>query len=421
MHTAGLIDITDLSRPVLSRGQEIARAQAEANPVTLSVDAILTAARAETGLDDFGAEDFVGRLQVMIEAIDEDAEIHEMRRADLLRMWSRFAKYRLRVEDLVKRHPEILQIEMRDPIIVTGLPRSGTTHLVSVLSADKRLRSLPWWEAIAPIPTDADSPTEVDLNPRWRRAQAGWELYDRLLPHMAAMHEFSTDHISEDIELQGLDFSSYLLEWLAYVPRWRDYYLSHDQTSTYAYLRKVMQVLSFLSGPKRWVIKCPQHMEQLRVLWKTFPQGTFVLTHRDPVASIQSAITATCYYDRLHRKSVNLPQRADYWIDRYKKLLTRCVEQRSALPASQSIDLYYGVWTKNPDDALDEIYKCAGLPLTQETRQLLHQYVVDHPEGAHGKVVYNLRRDFGISAAELRQEFRFYLDRFPVKAEVRLD
>jgi hypothetical protein len=123
----------------------------------------------------------------------------------------------------------------------------------------------------------------------------------------------------------------------------------------------------------------------------------------------------------LHRKSVNLPQRADYWIDRYKKLLTRCVEQRSALPASQSIDLSYDVWTQNPDGALDEIYKCAGLPLTQETRQLLHQYVVDHPEGAHGKVIYNLRRDFGISAAELRQEFRFYLDRFPAKAEVRLD
>src|SRR3546814_6451010 len=77
---------------------------------------------------------------------------------------------------------------------------------------------------------------------------------------MKIMHEFSADHISEDIELQALDFSSYLIEWLAHVPRWRDYYLSHDQSGPYAYLKKAMHVLTFLRGPNRWVIKCPQHM-----------------------------------------------------------------------------------------------------------------------------------------------------------------
>src|SRR3546814_13243527 len=83
---------------------------------------------------------------------------------------------------------------------------------------------------------------------------------------MKIMHEFSAGHISEDIELQALDFSSYLIEWLAHVPRWREYYLSHDQSGSYAYLKKAIQVLNVLRGHTRWVILCPQHMEPVPVL-----------------------------------------------------------------------------------------------------------------------------------------------------------
>src|SRR3546814_12581518 len=79
------------------------------------------------------------------------------------------------MEDIIRRHPEILDIKIDRPIIVAGLPRSGTTHLLGLLSADKRLRSLPWWEAIAPVPAPGDEPTTDDPNPRWTRAEEGWK------------------------------------------------------------------------------------------------------------------------------------------------------------------------------------------------------------------------------------------------------
>src|SRR3546814_6536599 len=89
------------------------------------------------------------------------------------------------------------------------------------------------WSSACALPITTDDP-----NPRWTRAEEGWKGQEAVLPYMKIMHEFSADHISEDIELQALDFSSYLIEWLAHVPRWRDYYLSHDQSGPYAYLKK---------------------------------------------------------------------------------------------------------------------------------------------------------------------------------------
>lgn len=414
-----VIDITDLRDPILSPAQRGALDATARIPIMFSEEAILGAARAETGLSDFGAEDFRERLAVWIQAIEEDENASSVTRANLLQMMVRYASTRLRVEDIVRRHPEILDIVIDRPIIVAGLPRSGTTHMLGLLSADTRLRSLPWWEAIAPVPAPGDEPTADDPNPRWTRADLGWQGYEAMLPHMAVMHEFSADHISEDIELQAIDFSSYLLEWLAYVPRWRDYYLSHDQAGTYAYLKKALQVLTFLRGPNRWVIKCPQHLEQLPVLYRTFPDATFVLTHRDPVGSIRSAMTMSLYAARVLRKTVDPEEPKNYWIDRYERLLRACVRDRDILPPGQTIDVYFDAWIKDPDSVLRDIYALAGLPLTDAALADLHAYLAAHDASHKGRMVYDLERDFGITADAVRSRFGFYFERFPAKPEVR--
>lgn len=415
-----LIDITDLLDPVLTPVQEEVLAGADAAPpVSFSPEDILQTARAQTGLSDFGPDDFRERLAVWCQAIEEDGNASALTRINLHQMTIRYAVTRLRIEDLVKRHPEILDIEIDRPIIVAGLPRSGTTHMLSLLSADSRLRSLPWWEAIAPVPAPDEEPTASDPNPRWTKAEVGWQIMESVLPYMAIMHEFSPDHISEDIELQAVDFSSYLIEFLAYVPRWRDHYLGHDQSGTYAYLKKGLQVLTFLRGPDRWVIKCPQHMEQLPALYKTFPDATFIITHRDPVGSIRSQLTMATYAARMFRKRVDPEEAKGYWIDRYERLLRRCVRDRDVLPPEQTIDVYFHEWIRDPDPILREIYRMADIPLTDEALAELHAYLAEHGEPKQGKIVYDLERDFGLTADEVRASFGFYFDRFPVQKEVR--
>jgi len=268
------------------------------------------------------------------------------------------------------------------------------------------------------VPAPEDAPTADDPNPRRTRSEIGWQAYKAILPYMEIMHEFSADHISEDIELQALDFSSYLLEWLAYAPRWRDYYFAHDQSGTYAYLKKAMQALTHLRGPNRWVIKCPQHMEQLPALYKTFPDATFVITHRDPVGSIRSAMTMALYAARILRRKVDPEEPKSYWVDRYERLLRACVRDRDILPAAQTLDVYFSEWIKNPDPILKDIYRKADLPLTDAALAELHAYLAAHDEGHKGKMIYNLERDFGVSADAIRSRFGFYFDRFPVKSEL---
>ena len=419
-----VFDITDLCQPVLTELQQAALAGAAQVHFDFSVEAILGAAKAQTGLADFGALDFVERLELWCLCVREDSFLSPISHAALWTMFVRYASDRLRVEDICRRHPEILDIAIDRPIIVAGPPRSGTTHLLGLLSADQRLASLPWWEAIAPVPTKEDAPSAADANPRRTRAAAGWEQQDAMMPLFKYMHEFSPDHISEDIELQALDFSSYLLEWLALVPKWRDYYLSHDQSGTYAYLKKGLQVLSFLrSGkgaqPARWVIKCPQHMEQLPALRATFPDATYVITHRDPVASIRSTLSMWLYASRILRTKSDPEEPKGYWIDRYRILLERCVRDHHLLPPEQTVDVYFHQWIKNPDAILGEIYAKAGMPLDDATLATLHKYHADHDPGVKGRVVFNLERDFGITAADIRRDFDFYFDHFPVEREVK--
>jgi len=414
-----IIDITDLHEPILTPIQQQALAGAAAYPVQFTQAAILDAARTETGLSEFGAMDFAERLEVWLQAIREDDDASDIARINLHQMCVRYASTRLRIEDMIRRHPEILNINIDRPIIVAGLPRSGTTHLLGLISADSRLRSLPWWEATAPVPIPGEAAPRGNTDPRWSRAEQGWQGYDALLPYMKLMLEFSADHISEDIELQALNFSSYLLEWLARVPRWRDYYLSHDQSGTYAYLKRGLQVLTFIHGPNRWVLKCPQHMEQLPVLKATFPDATYVITHRDPVASIQSAITMSCYAARVFRRRIDPLGYRDYWIDRYQRLLHRCVSDRNCLPEPQTLDVYFHEWTRDPDKILRDIYRRADLPLTDDTLGEMHAYLKEHEHGASGKITYHLQRDFGISAEEIRSKFDFYFRRFAVVPEVK--
>jgi hypothetical protein len=414
----GKIDITDLKQPVLTPLQQQTLAAAAAHPVPLTEGAVLDAARAETGLSDFGPDDFRVRLRLWLKCARDDPNLSAAGRAGIFMDSVRYAANRLRIEDIVRRHPEIVDIPIDRPIVIAGLPRSGTTYLQSFLASDQRLRSLPFWEAVRPVPSPQDLASVGEEDPRRTRSVAEWAQYDALLPYIKAIHEFSPDHISEDIELQAIDFGSYYLEWLVIAPEWRDHYFATDQTPTYRYLKKVLQVLTWFKGPNRWLLKCPQHMEQLVPLATVFPDATIVINHRDPVASIQSAIVALCYSARVRCKRVEPDTVANYWIDRYQRLLRNCVRDRDRLDPERVVDVYFHALMADPWPIIAEIYAKAGLPLTAAIRAAMQEFVDRSPRGKHGQLVYDLRRDFGLTPDSIRRKFAFYFERFAAKPEV---
>jgi hypothetical protein len=413
------IVISDMRDPKLSELQSATLAWGAANPVAISEVEVIDAAKALTGMDDFGPDDFRERLRIWVGSIEAETDLTQLARRGLRDDMVRYAANRLRVEDIVRRHPDILKIEIDRPVIIAGLPRSGTTYLQNFLGADDRLRSLPYWEAVRPVPATAEETGDPVTDPRHALAAEAWRQIDALLPFIKMIHPFDPDHISEDIELQAIDFSSYYLDWAVPNDIWASYYFSHDQTGTYRYLKKVVQVLTYLRGPNRWLLKCPQHMEQLRALHEVFPDATIVINHRDPVASIQSAITSIGYSSRTRVTTVKPDAIATYWIERYGKLLDRFVADRELLPAARFEDVYFHELMADPMAVVSRIYEKADLPLTDAVRRKMQTALQEHTRGKHGALDYDLRRDFQLEPEKVRARFRAYMDSFPVQVEVR--
>jgi len=416
--TADIV-IDDLIHPQLNEAQKAALAYGDATPVELSEKAVLDYARQKTGLDDFGPEDFLGRLRPVLAEWNADAGLSNLHRITLWGYISRHMVNRLLIQDYLKKHPDVRDERIERPIIVAGLPRSGTTHLVNVLAADSRLRSLPLWESYEPLPLPGEPSLPDGTDPRYQRCADAWAGMQQTVPLLAAMHPMEPDHIHEELELMGPDLASYNFEWISNVPRWRDHYYANDQTPHYEYMKTVLKILQRLRGPRRWVLKCPQHLEQLPVLRKAFPDATVAITHRDPVAVIQSAVTMIAYGQRIYRKSVDPKAILAYWADRVEHLLRACVRDRAAWPAAQSVDVLFHEFMADDMAMVERIHAKADLPMTETARQQTAQFLADHPRGKEGRVIYHLKRDFGVDPEALRARFKFYFDAFPVKAEVR--
>jgi len=411
------VRVEDLKNPVITELQKQALACAEANPVSLTPDAVLAAAQEAAGLSDFGDDDFRPRLKLWLAACDADTGMSAVSRHGIFRQAVAYATQRLYLEDFIRRHPEVEQVDIDRPLVIAGLPRSGTTYTLALLAGDPRLRSLPHWEGIRPIA----EPYIVDgKDTRHQLCEDEWAQADALMPLTKLVHEFAPDHVTEDIELQGMDFGGYYIEWTARVPAWRDFQFATDRTPWLRYMRRAMQALSFQKGPNRWVSKCPQHMEQLKEVMAALPGAFIVINHRDPVASIQSALTGMAYSARLTRKQLGLQEMADYWIDRYERLLRACVRDRDAVPDDRSYDLYFHELMADPVGQLEAIYKKADVPFDDQTRAAFAEAIAANQRGKHGQLTYDLRGDFGLEPEAVRERFAFYFERFPqVRVEVK--
>lgn len=384
--------------------------------MTLDPGELMASACAETGLDDFGSEEFVERLRVLCRAMTEEGGFNGAGIMQQHVLLLGLLKNRLLIEDLLRRHPEILAERLEPPIIICGLPRTGTTHLHNLMSADPALRSLPYWESLEPVLPDAERPEPGEPDPRLARTDMALSFLNAALPYFKRMHEMTVEHTHEEIQLLAIDFSTMLFETTAPMPTWRDAYLARDQRPSYAYLRKILQVLQWLRGGTRWVLKTPQHLEQFPALLDTFPDATFVVTHRDPVSVTASMVTMVAYTARLTRDRVDVEAMGDYWSDRLERMLRRCAEERDVLPADRTIDVRFDEFMADDLAMVARVYDLAGQPLDDRARSAMDSFMAAHPRGRHGAVAYDLA-DFGLNAEERRRALAFYSDRFEVSAE----
>jgi hypothetical protein len=409
--TPELVQLDDLAVPRFSQEAQQIRdmmaGMAAACPLT--ADALHARAITDTGLDDFGPDDYRERLDVYLAALHDIDSMHGPGIVNFFGQLSQWLKNRLLLTDLLTRHPEINDIELLPPVVIAGLPRTGTTHLHNVLGAAPTFRTLPYWESFEPFPVASEVGMQPD--PRAARMEIAVQVMNMLMPHFALMHEMTTEHVHEEIQLLANDFSTMFMETLAHVPRWTDYYLGHDQRTTYEYLATQLKALQFLRGGRRWLLKSPQHLEQLPVLDKVFPGVAVVCTHRDPVPVAISMVAMLTYSARMHRSPVPVEEIAADWIDRLELMLAALVRDRDVIAPERSIDVRFDDFMADEFGVAEKVYGLVGEPVTGQARTAMTDYLAGHQRGRLGRVVTSCEM-FGLDEDDLHVRFAPYVSRF---------
>jgi hypothetical protein len=361
--------------------------------------------------------DFVERLELLAWCLEHEGQRSPMGKVSAAAQLGQLLQNRLLLQDLLTRHPEIHDVEIARPMIIAGLPRTGTTHLHNLISADPALRSLPYWESLQPVPF----PAEAELagtpeDPRLARTEGALSVLDVIMPHFRRMHDMTTWHVHEEIQILAMDFSTMLFETMAPMPTWRDYYLAHDQRPHYEYMKTVLKACQYLRGGDRWILKSPQHLEQFGPLIDTFGDATVLVTHRDPVSVMISMGTMLAYSARTSQEPVDPKAIAGYWADRLETMLNAALRDRDLLPAEQSMDVRFDEFMADDLGMVRRIYELADQPMPPASEAALADYVATHQRDRYGKVVYEPEA-LGIDVAARRADMRAYSERFAIPDE----
>ena len=356
---------------------------------------------------------------MLLGEVAADANVWRAAKAQFVGFCVKAAANRLRAREYLERHPSVDDIAIDRPIFIVGLPRSGTTHLENLIAADRRLRYLPVYLGSEPVPARGEQVAPMGEDPRWRRSNAHWERM-RANPIMEALHEHSPDHACGENELQMPDFSTYQWEWMGDVPKWRDYYLAHDQTPHYAYGRTMLKAIALqYPSERRWILKGNQLSEQLPALLRIYPDAFIVQTHRDPLAILQSVLTMRGLAVLANQKKPDIERHVAYWVDRIERMLRAYLRDYEIVPNERRIDLLFQDIVADDIGSAQKVLAAAGLPTTSESTQHLRDYMASHQRGRAGRVVYDLAGDFNLNLDDLRERYRFYTDVFPVRQEVK--
>lgn len=377
----------------------------------LTVDQLLAAATERAkGLSYFGDDNYRLALQTLIDALGAEAELSQ-RGLYLLRerLISQLVN-RLVLEDYLSRYPEISQIQLDDPLVIIGLPRTGTTMLQRTLAVDSRFYSAAWWETRYPAPQEGESlaaPTKrIDL------AKTEVALMTEVIPQILAIHPLDAMLCDEEFMLME---HSFLCAMDAYVnvPSYTHWLDQQDQRPVYVQLKKMLQFLQWQkqqrgeSTGQRWLLKAPQHLHTLHLLLDVFPKAQIILTHREPAQTIPSMASMAHTLWQMYSDNADPKATGEQWNRRMARAIGHTMQVREEQPAERFLDINFADTVTKPMEVLERIYAFANLPFTTRARAEAQVWLSQNSREKRASHDYSLER-FGLSEAQMTQDYAQY-------------
>lgn len=387
-------------------------------PTDLSEEALLAAARNDTGLERFGDESFLPALRILLKSLNTEADLNEWGRLHAFGNIVGSLKNRLWANACFEAHPEILERKIPAPIIIMGPHRSGTTRMQRMMSSDPQLQFLATWEGINPAPR----PGLDDFGKAQRREEVkgAFDAFQPMYPVAFQGHPMDADWAEEEMLLLNHSFCSFYFMCNYSVPSYYEWFRDADLTDGYRTMANMMKLISWQRGDpedKRWVLKDPEHMLHLDVLIKTFPDARLVFTHRDPLKTVASIISLMWLFARqCTDKPIRVPIR-DVWLDFCERAARRCIESREKVPASQQIDVQYEDMNQDWESVMRRVYEFGGVPFNDTAKDALGAWLAhSESEGRHAGHRYSLE-DFGTSDEAVDEIMMFVRKRYGIPYE----
>jgi hypothetical protein len=377
----------------------------------MTVDEVITAARVQSGLTDFGDPAILDGLERLLKSYAEEARFTtrgaQMMHADLVNTMAN----RMRVEDWLARHPELLEVPIEKPLFVFGLPRTGTTLTINLLASDPATRSFLRWEIYEPMPPA--QPEELHAGRRYDEQQAKNQMALQYMPHIAAIHYEEADSPTECQFLMTPSFCAQVYESQADIPAWRNWFLHEaDYMPAFRYHKRMLQALQAHAGG-RWTLKNPWHPLFLNELTAVYPDARLVMTHRDPAEVLGSACSLIKHVRAIYSDDVDLKGIGETFVDTFEIMIARANAFKAKHGADAIHDVQYADTVRDPLGVVRGIYARFGMDFTPEIEAAMQGYLDANPKGKHGAHSYDLA-EFGLSKEGVRERFAGYIDDYDI-------
>lgn len=379
----------------------------------INQDFLIETAQQITGLNDFGEQSFRTPMDVLIDSLKKEAHLNITGRFLFRDTLLYLLINRLELQQNFQKYPEILQVPIRKPLFIIGLPRTGTTFLFNLLSQDPQSRWLHPWEVINPAPPPAIETANSD--PRIKKIQQKLAFYKSLAPDLDAAHYIDVNQPDECNGLFENNFTNSLIFFLrAHLPTYQKWlHEEQDWDIAYQYYRSQLQLLSWKWPGEHWLLKAPAHLFHLDSLLNVFPDACIVQNHRNPIEAIPSVASLTSIVRRVFSDVVEPTVIGQSCLDEIAIGINKAMKVRQNVSDKQFFDIQYKDLVQNPINTVKRIYDYFGYNYSKDMEKNLQRYIQKNRQHKHGVHRYSLEQ-FGLSTSQVSEKFKDYCQYFSV-------